>query len=427
MSGNRFFEPKNKFFLEAGVLPLVLAVSMIVAAICLSLIFLAYYHRISFLNSEIGTKLNRNSRSGINYLLANSADIPFNETYNLDLFGDGEDSVSLILKPWGIFKLGVASSYLGGRSRQSAALFGSVLSKNEDVALNLSDEQSPLSIAGSTTIVGNCYLPKAGIRTATIEGKSFEGEKLVDGKVFVSSTGFPEYEINMVNKLLDLLEGKQQNFYILESIDYLDDSLSKSFSDEYTNYYFTSNTITLSQKLAGKLVVHSATEVLVTAASEIEEVIILAPKITIKSGFQGKLQLFATDTIIVENEAKLLYPSCIGIMGDFPQPFIEIQEDSRVEGTLFLLGNSLEYKQRLLRISSGASVVGKVYADAFVELSGEIIGGVTCRKFLLQTASTVYENHLLNAQINNIRLPESYLNGFFFYKNKNAAILKWVN
>ena len=59
-------------------------------------------------------------------------------------------------------------------------------------------------------------------------------------------------------------------------------------------------------------------------------------------------------------------------------------------------------------IDKGAVVSGFVYCNGETELKGTINGAIYTQSFYLKTASSAYQNHLLNAEILN-QLPEEFI------------------
>ena len=111
---------------RSGVLQLTLGISLIISILCGSAILLVYYSKLEFINHEVSNKLRANAASGIEYLLAESSALAFNEHVALGLFDDDQDSVQIVLKPWGIFEVGVAMAWQGNRQHIKTALIAGV-------------------------------------------------------------------------------------------------------------------------------------------------------------------------------------------------------------------------------------------------------------------------------------------------------------
>ena len=198
-------DPVKPARLDAGILSSVLAIALIIATLCASLISLAYYYRMATLQHTIVDRLENNAQSGINLLLATSDHSDASEGYWKDLFGQKQDSVWLHQKPWGVYQVGIARARTGNKSRQKVALFGRKPDQTGQSALYLVDEQRPLSIAGRTQLIGRCYLPKAGIKSAYINRIGYQGEQLVKGSTQESQSSLPKLSPDVVAHLRRLL------------------------------------------------------------------------------------------------------------------------------------------------------------------------------------------------------------------------------
>jgi len=66
-----------------------------------------------------------------------------------------------------------------------------------------------------------------------------------------------------------------------------------------------------------------------------------------------------------------------------------------------------------------------VYSNGFLELKGEVFGSVVCQSFILRTASSVYENHLLNTTIDITKLPKNYVGVNWLKKENHFDIIKF--
>src|SRR5689334_5038938 len=90
--------------LKGGALLFAIAISLIVALICLSLILLSSYLRLHTSQYQEFDKLRINSISGINLLLS-QYEVPQNKLVQIDLYGENTDTVELYKSHWGIFDL----------------------------------------------------------------------------------------------------------------------------------------------------------------------------------------------------------------------------------------------------------------------------------------------------------------------------------
>ena len=414
-------DPVKPIRLEAGILSSVLAIALIIATLCASLISLAYYYRMATLQYTIVDRLENNAQSGINLLLATSDHSDVAEGYWKDLFGQEQDSVWLHQRPWGVYQVGIVRARTGNKSRQKVALFGRKPDQTGQSALYLADEQRPLSIAGRTQLIGRCYLPKAGVKSAYINRIGYQGEQLVKGSTQESQGSLPKLSPDAVAHLRRLLTVKAENYL---SLDQLGDSLVYSFEAAPT-YYHSPGPITVSGLLRGNIIVASDRAVTITSQADVEDIIVVAPQITIAPDFEGRLQAIATDTLVVGRGCQLRYPSALVLFASSGGAVL-IDEASQVAGTVVLTGTATDYHRRLLSLEKEASVTGMVYSDGLVELKGSIYGHLSCRKFMLRTASTLYENHILDGTVDASRRSPHYLASALWATTHQKGIAQWL-
>lgn len=406
--------------LKAGVLPFVLSICLIVAVFCSAAILLVYFHKINILQAKIGMKLQENTLSAIELGLASLDELPEQEWYTADLFGQGNDSVRLRKEAWGAFHILKAEAYSGRHVAGKLALLGAGLGKNKP-ALYLADQRRPLSIAGEARIAGDAYLPKAGIRADYVNRRGYSRNRLVFGQIFDSELNIPAPEAAMLEQIKKLLQQKGGGGPEKQ----LSAAARNSFGNELAETYYAEGALQWKDSLEGKILLISATEIEVQKGAYLRDVILIAPKITFKSGFKGRLQAFAGDTLVLEEGVELQYPSVAGIISAGNSALLRCMPGSDVKGILFLFSNTQEGRS-LLKIEEKAVIVGEVWSNAYVQHQGEIKGTLSCRKFYLRTPATIYENYLFNGQIDRPGLPEYFVSSALLNEKEEKSIVKWL-
>ena len=407
--------------LAAGVLPLVLAISLVVALICSAALLLVYYHKLLFIDSRLEQQLQENTESGYAYALASLEELPQKEWVALDLFGKEEDSVRIRKEAWGAFEILQVEAYKGKRIQRKVGLAGIQL-KPDKAALYLEDQRRPMSIAGDAKITGNAYLPKAGIKADYVNRKGYSRDKLVYGKVFESQPSLPE----PAKKFLGHMQAILQEERALRSPQALD-LPHHSFYQEEAGMIYRKEAIVWKDSLAGKLVLKSGVEIIVEASAYLKDVILCAPKITFKKGFEGQLQAFASDTLVLEEGVKLGYPSALGLIARGERSLLHCAPSTVVEGLLFQYGPQQVQSFHLLRLEEKAAVKGEVWSNGYVEQQGEIEGTLSCRKFYLQTPATIYENYLFNGKIDRSLLSPYFAGSALLNPEGKKCIVKWLD
>lgn len=418
--------------LKAGSLFYAIVIALIIAVVSGMFILFSYYNRIQNIWIEQNQKLILNANSGLKLLLSSNEYLDLNSQKEIDLYGENTDSVRLERRHWGAFEIAVANAHFKNNSSLKAAIIGNNISTDKTTALFLADLDKPLSLCGNTQLSGTCYLPKAGVKRAYIEGQSFSGEKLVNGEIKESGNTLPEINQSLIESNRKYFQG------VFETSDSLYDATITPIPDTVINSFKEQTKIIKSDQpialinnyIRGNVRIISKTSVFIGASAKLEDIIVYAPQVIVEDGFTGNLQIFSSDSVAIGKECKLAYPSAINIIrtgSSKDNITIKIGEDTEILGVIFGYQESNTFRKNLLvSIDKGVKITGQVYVTGSVDLKGQIYGSLYCQKFVLVTPSSVYENHLLNAVIDITKLPASFVGVNLVNKAIRKGVVKWL-
>ena len=382
-----------------------LFLSVIFALVLGALILFSGFNQNFSLQMEIEEILIDNAASGIAYGQINFKELPANKPVNLRLFDTGVDSVELTKKNWGAFTIIQSTAKHRNKSQTKIALMGAV-NKIQQPNLYLVDNGRPVSLCGNARIEGLCYLPKAGLRRAYIEGKSYTGTKMVYGLVKPANKQLPTIKTDFVENVASLTQN-----IILWSQDV--DSINVSFLEE-AQHFVSDGFMHLDEMVInGQIILEAKDSIFIGQNATINNAIIKSKIVYIETGFSGTVQIFASEKIIIEEFVQLKYPSVVGLIEeDFPvnRPAeITIAQNSQIIGTVFMLSKKPNFRMLpKLTIETNAEIDGLVYCSGRTQLKGTIKGSLFSQKLYLKTASSAYENHLLDGQILKT-LPDNFM------------------
>lgn len=419
--------------LRGGSLFYALAITVIMGLVSGSLLLSAHYTQLSLQRDEIREKVIRNSMSGLEILLHEPSYTQSYSSNDIDLFGNGTDSVFLQLKTWGAFEIAISRAHNRSFAHQRIAAVGWQNEETDHTALILADLDRPLSITGATKLSGDCYLPKAGIQRAYIEGQNYSGDKMVYGDIKISGRFLPAYNDSLVKRLLLLFTfrpGANDSAISLEEFQQ-SDSISNSFLDK-TLYIFSDGAIPVTQKIEGHVCIISSKAIRVSKSSQVHHALLIAPRIEIEAGSSGDFQAFARDTLVVGKETHLDYPTILGIIATKRAPDVAallIGEKVKIYGQLFACATETDFRKRVLISTAKESLVyGEIYSAGLVDHKGTVYGAITCAKFELKTASAEYENHLMNAVIDRPKRSREYVASALARKRTDRKnIVQWLH
>lgn len=418
--------------LKAGSIYYALAAALLIALLCGSLILFASGNRTQLQWSRRMDAVRLNAASGTQLLLSEQFAVAYGEERIMDLYGGQHDSVGLRLKPWGLFDVAISRAFSGQEQFLEATMIGYQPDTTGTTALILADLDRPLSLCGKTELRGTCYLPKAGVKRAYIEGQTYSGDRLVYGETKNSERFLPKVNEALIAKLQQIQEAgfaesdSVVDAALLSSIDTLAHSFLKK-----PLYFYSAASINLSgQSLSGQVAIVSGNTITVSRETTLNGVLLIAPKIIFRENFLGRVQAIARDSLILEKEVRLSYPSVAAVLAGNSGPdnaAVWAQEKDTIEGTVFAWRSAGDFrKQVTAKLDKETLITGFVYSTGQADLKGTVFGQVCCAKFLLVTPSSIYENHLLNAVIDREKLVPEFAAGAFMQDKGKRKIVSCV-
>jgi len=418
--------------LKAGSIYYALAVALLIALLCGSLILFASANRTQLQWSRRMCNVRLNAASGMQVLMSEQPPVPYGEKTVIDLYGRRQDSVELQRKEWGLYEVAIARAFSGTEQFLEAAIVGRLPDTTDRTALWLADLDRPLALCGKTELRGTCYLPEAGLKRAYIEGQSYTGDRMVYGEIKKSERFLPKLNEALIDKLQKLLNAEFSETDSLGDISMLleNDSLSHSFLKRPLCFYSATPLDLSGKSLSGQITLVSGSAITVSAETRLNGVLLAAPRIVFKEGFSGRVQAVARDSMILEKGTQLLYPSVAALVAGPRSPEqagMRVKEKSLVEGTVLAWRAQDDFrKQAVLSFGKETEVQGFVYSNGQLDLKGSVYGQVICNKFLLVTPSAVYEHHLLNAVIDRSKLQRAFAASVLLQENGKKIKAAWA-
>lgn len=405
--------------LRAGTLYIVIVLAVVISLLSTSLFLVYYFKNVAITRQKIKEKLVLNINSAKQWVLARP-DIPPEEV--VDLFGQAQDSVRITYTLHGIFEVVSLQAYKGKDTLTSTFMIGYKADNLMQSAIYLCDQNRPLSLCGTTKLKGTCYMPEAGMKRAYIEGQSYLATSLVEGDTKRSTSQLPKLDPNIRKNILKMLES------INEPMPPTGEDYQQQFTQEKLSF-FSASSIYLSQQMKGNILIKSNKEIVVSSQSQLTDVILVAPIVRFEKGFKGCVQVFATDSITLEEDCQLAYPSALALIKmkfREGQPNIQVKSGSVIRGICYADVEVEDRTQVRFSLEPKATLIGQAYVNGFAEIKGTIFGHLSCQKFILNTQSSIYENHLLNATIDYTKLSKRYIGSSLFNSDKSRKVVKYL-
>ncbi|MGY3214543.1 hypothetical protein [Mucilaginibacter sp. HD30] len=416
---------------RSSALYLVIVITLVIGIICSSLIVVAYFYREQYERAFSYDALQNNLNSGINILIADRENT-YEGGKKISLFGEDVDSVELSTTAWGIYDIGMVRAFAHRDTLSKVFSMAHTIDSAKWAALYLPDEDRPVSVSGKTMIKGNVFLPKSGVRQAYVDSKAYEGDKrLVVGKTFDSQKSLPLLNPDRIS-ILD------QSFRVAGPMNGFisGDSLFRSFFEPVKIVSMGKKTLSLDRiNLRGNILIVSDTSITIESNAQLEQVMIFAPNIKVKKGFEGACQLFATDSIIVEPDCTFNYPSALGILRfkttqNSAPAIITIGANVSFSGCIFAYEKSTERsKQPLINLGKQANISGQIYSPGLLGLNDGVVvnGSIFTGRFLYKSGFTTFENYIINTTVNAEGLSPYYLSSEIMpVAGRKRKVLQWL-
>lgn len=417
--------------IKGAALQLALLVATVVALMLSSFLLLTHTHSLFRTQSHQLFDSIDSANAGIDFIFSSEENAGDSIVLSNDL------SQTIVKKEyWGAFQKITATSSSGTKSFSKMALTAGDDIKN-NLAIYVANANLPLVLAGKAKVNGNAYLPDRGVKAGVISGDYFQGKTLINGQIGQSNPTLPELDEAWLNYLTALQQ------YIPSTNDAylkLQNDNKQSFFEPPLFYYSAERFFT-SEKYTGHIVLRSATEIIVGPNSQLNDVLVVAPKITIQSGFKGNATFLAEAQIVVESNVHLYYPSSIIVAAtnseeEEKENFAEkdipvfIDKNTTIEGSIFYINEAVEnlnLKNRYrvhIKTEANSMIHGAVYCLGNMEHLGQVAGSIYTQKFIAIADGSRYINHLYEGQISASNRHQDLVS--LLFKNAATTTVKWL-
>jgi hypothetical protein len=411
--------------IKASVLLYSVTISIFILITTLFVVTSMFDAQISAIEFTRCERVSDNINSAIELILSGGYNSKKGIEEKVDLFGDGKDFVFVTRMTWGIMEVFQVQSAVGKCKAKRCFFVGQ--QHDSTVALSIKDNDRIFSIAGSSQIVGKAYLPSGTYKRVVIDGRPTNNSNPVTGSIFHSQeyTEFLDKDraFEIAKKLFSAA------FENTLTYDKIEDGKYCSFFDT-ARLLFSRDIVKLSNsRLRGHIIVRSLKGVVIENTCNLEDVIVIAPRVVVGKKFEGNLQIFASQEIVIEEGAYLRYPSTVTLIQDKMYNAscrLSIEPRAVVKGHIFIL-KPKEYPSLPTGEFGEESVVeGSVICDGVLQHKGIIKGTLSTRNLTAKTSSSLYDNTLYNGNISAVLRNHNCFDLLTDSKDKAKKIVKWA-
>lgn len=417
----------NKNLLPAGALLYAIFLCLVIGILSGMVVLYGYTRIIETENETHRSMLINNVKSAFE-LYKGMPELFTESSGVIDLYSDGNSEVTYEKTFWGFYEILKCEARWKSFSFSKKALMGEDVLAGEKTGLYLADHNDHLSLAGSIKIGGLVFLPKKGIKRAYIEGRGYTSDGFSKAQVRQSNGKVPDINKSLVEQIERYFPENLKDS--VTYFEYMADSndIQRTF-DQKTLVIFSKEEIVLERKnIIGNIIIISGKSIEVKNTCTCVEILLVAPYIKFCEDFTGSVQAFARDSIRVEEDVTLKYPSVLALFSNgIAEKGIVLEPGSKISGTVVVFEDPITDRPKsIVTISREAIVEGIVYSNAYVDLQGEIHGSLYCDNLVLRTRSGVYVNHLMDVVIDPEKLSSHFTGVSLFEKPKQREVVKWM-
>lgn len=384
--------------IESSALSYAISFMLLVGLLAAALLFLSGANKRLETIYTVKDHLLLNNLTALKWGLAHGGD-------STELVHSSGDTSHILSKDWGVYQLVHVKTQHPVATVEKTGIGGVKAINSKMPVLVIPNKTDHINLCGNTLLEGNIYVTDRGLKRGHLTRKSFTRDKLYVGSLNKSekrlpplnfTTGFATYQsYREKGEIISALPG------------------DSTFSFYNTTAVFSSlDAVELANSLSGNIVVHSFDQIRVRAQSELENVILVAPRIVIEKGFVGTLQAIATEEIFCEENVVLNYPSALimyraGRTDSKGRIFLD--EGTRVLGGILLYDKDPYFRNPLNLELNNAMVGGIIYNTGESEIRGQVYGSLFTEKLVLHAGGGTYENYLLDATISSVQVPDKML------------------
>jgi hypothetical protein len=414
---------------SGNTLVVTIIVALIIALLCSSLVLLAYYNRHTQITANIEHRLRTNLQSATAIVLADTGWHGNTGSDTIDLYDEQKDSVIIRERPWGLFEAVSVTAFSNRFSQQSRYFTGAPLTGYMEGCLYLADHRRSLYVSGSTTLTGNAYLSKAGISPSYIYPRVYNNDRLIYGNIKNSKEKLPALNTDIISYLYEQRVNVQQSDEQRELIFSPGDTLRQSFSGTGLFFYSKDPVMLNNLAITGQVKIQSDTLIEVSATVSLEDVILIAPIIRFANGFTGSVQAIATDSLVLGANCRLTYPSALVLLkkpGITTQNVVKVGAHAVMDGIILTVCDSTDVYKTYVELHKESLIRGVVYVSGFISMQGKVHGTVLTDYFIHRSGSAVYENHLVDVELNRKKMSEHFVTSPVFTGFAGKEIIKWL-
>ena len=394
--------------IRAGALSTVIVISTLMLLVILGIIMFWDMDMLLFSRTQYVKSQRANIESA--YLLYSThPDSYMRERSEFVIFeGVPSSKVTIEREQWGLYEL--VSVTATDPAFNQTRLLGLREPSNIGACFYHPDNHLSVTLSGNTNILTDAYLPVNGFIYGQMSSEFFSGEVVETSRMKPAETFLPEPAAG-VTATIDSIFSIRPTYMLSRG------NISLPFYRSEPLIISAAANIR-DNTLAGKIVV-AGDNLKINATCHFDDIIVVCSTLTIEEGFEGSMQVFARDSVIVESNVRLHYPS-----GIYSNSLVRLSDNSLINGYIIVDPLVEAEIERPNYISTRKSLVrGFIYVNGTAHLQGIISGSAFVREAVYYAPYGYYRGMLYDVTL----LENSETAYPLWLDNGKRREAKWVN
>ncbi len=290
---------------------------------------------------------------------------------------------------WGLYEVVTVATVEDGAF--SVRMFGKTNPGPQHPALWVCNRRKAVSFAGKTVLFGEAWLPENGLQYVQMHSRFFEGKALDKEQIKISREELPATD-PAVRKSIEALWQLPEDTLCAGNL-----SAGRSFRESALCGGIAGER--LDGDVRGRIIVKGE-RIVIGSESHLQDVLIVAASVRIESGFTGKVQVFARDSVVLEEGVLLEYPSGIYLQGEAPEGYLKMGDACEVNGYVVVEERApLKGRPKACYIQpESARVRGLLRVDGIAQVQGDVTGSAWLRESYYFAPEGFYSDILYNTR-----------------------------
>ena len=328
----------------------------------------------------------------------------YEQTENLPSLLDDDASLTLYdslpssrvyydVRPWGLYEAITVENH--DRRLHLSRLMGSSRASEVEATFWYVDNRSILTFAGESTLQGQICSPPAGIAYGTVRSVFFSGERIPAERIASSRDELPALHPEARSRMEQLGSLRNEESEPISAFD----SVTVSFCETEPTVLRADDLPLRHCMLSGQIVL-CGESLAIDSTCRLQDVLLVARSVRIGHGFRGRLQIVASDSVVVEERTRLEYPSGIVVLPGNRQRHVALRPGAEVSGYVIVDGDgSTDRDEVNYRQDRTAVVRGLLWVDGMAEWHGIVSGSVFLRRAIYRSPGSSYDDLIYDATL----------------------------